>query len=397
MSTSETGSDREFLIDVAKRLIPIRSISPESGGEGEGARAAEICKILEELGYKDYKTFYYKDKTGVDRPNIVLKIGDMDQTLWIIAHIDTVPAGSENLWSKPPFSLTVEGDKMYGRGTADNGEGVFSALLLLNKLKKENMKYNLGLVFVADEELGSKYGIGPLVHEDIFTRDDLVIVPDSGTPDGLEIEIAEKTTLWTKYTVIGKEGHASHPAISVNATEEAMKFAVRMNEAVRKHFDASDDTFEPPKSTFELTKIEKNVDNINSIPGFFTFYMDSRVLPHYDSSKVLDFIQSQISDFEKTSKARIEMEVLNNEHTPPTSVESEVYRKLSSAVESVTGKKPRSIGIGGGTCAAFFREIGIPAVVWGISDPDVYHKIDEHVSIPHLITATKVYEVILYE
>lgn len=394
---SSNGSDREFVIRMAERLIPIKSISTETGGEGEGARAAEICRILEEHGYKDHKTFSYKDKAGVDRPSVVLKIGNYDRTLWLISHIDTVPAGSEELWSRPPFSVTVEGDKMYGRGTADNGEGIFSTLLLLNRLKKEKMRFNLGLAFVADEEVGSKYGIEPLIHENIFAKDDLIIVPDSGTPEGLDIEIAEKTTMWIKFTVTGKQGHASLPKIAVNATEAAMKFAVSMNEALRKNFDATDGMFDDPDSTFELTKIEKNVDNVNTIPGLVTFYMDSRVLPKYDPSLMLDFVKNQISEFEKSSQAKIAMEVLNNEHTPPTSTDSEIYKELSSAVESVVGKKARPIGIGGGTCAAFFRNIGMGAVVWGISDPDVYHKPDEYVSIANLIKATEVYEKILYK
>ena len=35
---------REEIIRYAKRILPVRAISPESGGTGESARADEICK-----------------------------------------------------------------------------------------------------------------------------------------------------------------------------------------------------------------------------------------------------------------------------------------------------------------------------------------------------------------
>lgn len=396
MPSEDLESDQDVVVQIAKRLIPIKSISPESGGEGESARADEICSILSEFGYNGFKRYDFKDKTGTDRSNVVLKIGNFERTLWIISHIDTVPAGSEELWSKPPFSVTVEDGKIYGRGVADNGEGILSSLLLLKNLKKENLRFNLGLAYVADEEMGSRYGIEPLIKEKIFSDNDLIIVPDSGTLEGLEIEVAEKSTLWLKFSVTGKQGHASTPDKAINAAKMAMKFALSLDESLHKRFDDSDDSFDYPTSTFEITKHEKNVDNINTIPGLEVFYMDCRVLPKYDPESVLEFIKEQILEFESKSKVKISMEIVNEEHTPPTPVDSEVYILLSEAVKSMQGKDPKPIGIGGGTVAALFRNIGINAVVWGISNPDVYHQPDEYVAIDHIIKAAEVYKKILY-
>lgn len=397
MPTTENKALQDDVVSIARRLIPIKSISPESGGEGEKARADEICRILTEFGYPDFKRYDYKDTHGATRSNVLLKIpGKSQRTLWILSHIDTVPPGSDELWSKPPFEVTIEDGKIYGRGTADNGEGVLSTLLLLKHLKKEDLTYSIGLAYVADEEVGSKYGVQKLMGEGIFTKDDLVIVPDSGTMEGLEIEIAEKSTLWLKFSVSGMQGHASTPNKAVNAAQESMKFGLSLVDALHRQYPDEDETFDYPPSSFEITKREKNVDNVNTIPGLDVFYLDSRVLPKYPPEDVLAFIRNHISEFEKGSKAKITMEIMNEEHTPPTSVDSEIYKILSSAIRTVQGKEPKPIGIGGGTVAAFFRNAGIDAVVWGMSDPDVYHQPDEFIAIDHLIKATEIYKKIIY-
>ena len=397
MITPGASNDFEVVVEAAKRLIPLRSIEKGSGGEGEKAKADELCKILTELGFSNFNRFDVTDAAGSVRSNVVVKIGNHQKTLWIIAHIDTVPEGSLDLWTKPPFSATLSGNKIYGRGTADNGEGIFSSLLLLKRLKRDKMRFNLGIAFVADEETGSKYGIQLLMSKGLFQEDDLIIVPDSGTPEGLDVEVAEKSILWLKFTVTGKQGHGSRPDEAVNAGKEAMSFALGLDRAMHEKFNATDNAFEYPVSSFEITKHEKNVDNVNTIPGIDVFYMDNRILPQYDIDQVLDFVREKASEYEKHSKARIKVDIVQKEQAPPrTSPDSEVYVELKNAIVQVLGGEPKAIGIGGGTCAAFFRRNGINAVVWGISEPEVYHQPDEYVVVDYVIRATDVLEKILY-
>lgn len=56
------------------------------------------------------------------RGHLVLKYAGKtkpDETINIVgSHMDVVPANPES-WDRDPFSLTVEGDKLYGRGTTD--------------------------------------------------------------------------------------------------------------------------------------------------------------------------------------------------------------------------------------------------------------------------------------
>ncbi len=387
---------REEIISYARRILPIRAISPESGGTGESARADEICKILTENGLNDFQRYDTSDKNDVVRPNIVIKIGKAEKTLWLIAHIDTVPVGDRNLWTRDPFAATLEGNRIYGRGSSDDGQAVFLSLLLAREMKDKNLKYNLGIAFVADEEVGSVYGIQYLLKQGIFKKDDLILVPDSGSEDGLDIEVAEKSILWIKFTIKGRQYHASRPDNAINAGRESMKFILKLDSMLHEKYTAKNEVFNYPYSTFEPTKHEKNVDNVNTIPGVETIYLDCRVLPMYDLDNVIDDITNCIRDFEKESKVHISFEFMQKEQAPVnTSPDSNIVKVLSESIKKIKGSEPRIVGIGGGTCAAFFRHDGMDAVVWSTTVPEVAHQADEYCVIDHIIGDFKILENIL--
>lgn len=397
MSDKQMDADRNFIVETAKRIIPVVSISPFSGGNGEKDRADVLSGILSEMGYGDFERYDVTDTYGKVRSNIVLKAGNCDRTLWLISHIDTVPEGNSKDWKYPPFEVTVKDGKMYGRGTADNGQGVFLSLLLLNSLRKENLKMNLGLAFVADEEVGSKYGIEYLMSRMDFDRNDLFIVPDSGKPDGLEIEVAEKSILWLRVRVLGRQYHASKPSSAINASREGMKFILRLDDFLHHSYNAVSDVFDPPVSTFEPTRHDRNVDNVNTIPGEDVFYVDCRILPEYDLEKILSDVRNLASEFQEESDARLEIDFVQKEQAPQgTPKDSEIYRLLSSAIRDVTGRKPYAIGIGGGTVAKFFRERGMESVVWSTADDEVYHEVDEYCVLDYILQDRDVIEKIVY-
>lgn len=387
---------KEEIISYAKRILPIRAISPESGGTGESARADELCKIFSEMGLNDFQRYDTTDKNGVVRPNIILKIGSAETTFWLIAHIDTVPVGDRNLWTRDPFSATVEGNRIYGRGSSDDGQAVFLSLLLAKRMKDMDLKYNLGIALVADEEVGSVYGIQYLLKQGIFKKDDLILVPDSGAEDGLDVEVAEKSILWIKFTIKGKQYHASRPDNAINAGRESMKFILKLDSILHEKYTAKNEVFNYPYSTFEPTKHEKNVDNVNTIPGVETIYMDCRILPMYDLDNVIDDITECIRDFERESMAHITYEFMQKEQAPVnTSPDSNIVKILSESIRNIKGSSPRIVGIGGGTCAAFFRHNGMDAVVWSTTVPEVAHQADEYCIIDHIIGDFKIIENIL--
>ncbi len=84
----------------------------------------------------------------------------------------------------------------------DNHHGIISPYLALKAIRECEVALGnaVGLVLVADEETGSKYGLDYLLinHGDFFRRDDLIVVPDGGNEEGTMVEVAEKSMLWLK-------------------------------------------------------------------------------------------------------------------------------------------------------------------------------------------------------
>lgn len=241
-------------------------------------------------------------------------------------------------------------------------------MLVIKAMMESNLRpdVNVALLFCADEETGSGFGADYVVEKrpDIFGKNDMFFVPDSGTPDGSMIEIAEKSILWMKITTLGKQCHASRPNLGINSFKAASDYVTRL-QSLYKKFPKRDKLYEPPISTFEPTKKEPNVSNVNTIPGDDVFYLDSRVLPDYKLSEFKKELRKIAQGVEKKYRVRISFEpVQEAQAAPPTSPDAPIVRTLSKAIKEIHNVKPQVQGIGGGTVAAFFRRLNLPAVVY---------------------------------
>ncbi|MEM3876795.1 MAG: M20 family metallo-hydrolase [Candidatus Micrarchaeaceae archaeon] len=384
-------SYKDEILKTAKAMISIKAISPESGGEGESKRADYLSGLLSGMGFK-VDRYEYKDGKGVMRPNLTVVFGNNERTLWIVSHIDTVSEGDLSLWTHDPFTLYVEGDKLYGRGINDDGQDVLAGIYALKALKesKAKLKYNYGLALVADEELGSRFGIEKLIEEGIFKEEDMFIVPDGGNERGDEIEVAEKGILWVKVSVHGKQVHASTPAMGVNAYRKAIEFIGAADRLLHEKYAARNPIFQPDVSTFEMTKHEKNTDSVNIIPGLDVSYIDCRVLPEYSLDSVLEDLK-KLAASKDFSNVRIDIEAFNREDAAePTPADSEIAKLTEKSVKAIANIEPRMVGIGGGTCAAFFRKKGMPAVVWS-KKFDIAHQPNEYALLSDILLDAKVF------
>ncbi len=379
-------SSRDQIIEILSDLIRIKALSPENCGDGELGKAEYLTQLLEGFDVERYDAEDERARDGI-RPNIVIRIeGEEAKTVWIISHLDVVPEGDVSLWDTDPFEPEVKDGRIYGRGSEDNGQAVVASLFAANAIKELGLKpkYSLGLAFVADEEVGSKYGIQHLLNQDIFHKEDLIVVPDAGSPQGDQIEIAEKSILWLKFSTHGKQGHASRPE-GKNAARKAMKFLLALDECLQEEFGKSNSLFKIPTSTFEPTKREKNVDNVNTIPGLDISYMDCRVIPDYDPEDIIKYVNKLKEEYNS-----IEVDVLQSESSPPTSEDSEVVTKLSEAVEKVKGIKPVKVGFGGNTCGAFFRKAGFQTAVWSTIDGTA-HQPNEYALVDNIVEDAQVF------
>jgi len=395
---SEIERQREEMKETLMQLIRIPAIAPENGGEGEVHKAEKLMQILEPIGFDKIEQFNAKDERvpSGKRPNIVADYdGEItDKKLWIITHLDVVPPGEDSLWTvTKPFEPITKMDRIYGRGSEDNGQSLVASIFAVKALKNLNMKpkRTTALAFVADEEQGSTYGIQHLIKEELFNKDDLIIVPDSGNENGSFIEIAEKSSLGFRIRTTGRQAHASRPATGLNAHRLGMEYALTLDKMLHKKYSLKNEYFDPPESTFEPTKKEKNVDALNIIPGEDIIHFDCRILPSYDLEEILADIHMFAEEFERKTGAKIKNEILRKSVAPkPTATNSKIVTMLEETIKKVRGIEPKVGGIGGGTCAAFFRRIEIPAVVWSTID-EMAHQPNEYAKMQNLVEDSKVF------
>ncbi len=389
---------RQWAIDVQQKLTAQPAIAPESAGRGELAKAHVLEELLRELGVDQIEHHDAPDSRveGGLRPNLIAHIPGATQggRLWIMSHLDVVPEGDPSKWDSDPWKVRVEGDKIYGRGVEDNQQGIVASLCMARALLEETVtpQREICLLFVADEEVGSTYGIRYLLKQNpnMFRPDDWIVVPDGGRNDGSQIEVAEKSILWVKFTVTGKSTHASTPERGINAHRAAAHLVVSLEELAQR-FDARDPVFDPPTCTFEPTKHDLNVGSVNIIPGEEVFYLDCRVLPSYPLEKVEEEIAKHCAAIEERFKVKIERKAAQREEAaPPTDNDAPVVLALQRAVKQVYQVDAQPEGIGGGTVAAYIRHAGFPAVVWARMD-ETMHTANEYALIPNLLGDAKVF------
>lgn len=394
----EIDNLRHEMEEALMSLISVPAIAPQNGGDGEDQKAQRLTALLQDVGFDRIERYDAEDKrvTSGKRPNIVAYLnGESDEKrLWIITHLDVVPAGEDASWTMTkPFKPVLAGDRIYGRGSEDNGQSLVASVFAAKALKRLGLqpKFTVALAFVADEEQGSGFGIEFLMEKGIFKPNDLIVVPDSGNEEGSFIEVAEKSILWFKLRTVGKQSHGSLPNKGLNAHRVGMEVSLALDKMLHEKYFFRDYRFDVPESTFEPTKKECNVDAVNVIPGEDIVYFDCRVHPSYELDEVLGNINSLLSYYEEKSGAKITLEVLQKQSSPELETDNaEIVLRLKAAIKEARSIDVSIGGIGGGSCAAFFRKIGIPAVVWSTID-EVAHQPNEYSKIANMVADAKVF------
>ncbi len=401
--TDTIDSFRNSMIDMQIKLCSFPAISPASGGEGETKKAEFLLEFLADGRFTNIEVFKAPDPDSPSgyRPNILAtyKGEKSSKKIWIMTHMDVVPAGELSQWVGHPFEAWAKEGKSFGRGVEDNQQDMVASLFALKAFQAHGVlpTYDVGIALVADEETGSDKGISYVLNQTkAFRKEDLIIVPDTGNEDGTMIEVSEKSILWLKFTAHGKQAHGSTPEKGINSFR-ANSFLVTELNKLYSLFGENDPLFDPPISTFEPTKKEANVPNINTIPGEDVFYMDSRILPRYSIPDVEDKIREMIKRIEKDFSVTITMEEEQRAPAaPPTPPDAPVVQVLKNAVKDIYGLEAKPTGIGGGTVAAVFRNAGFEAACWSKMD-ETAHMPNEYCVIDNMVNNAKVFAHILLQ
>ncbi len=315
------------------------------------------------------------------KANLYATIGKPNTAgVMLSGHTDVVPVDGQK-WTKPPFQLTEENGRYYGRGTADMKGFVASALSAALKAKERDLATPLHLGFSYDEELGC-LGVHSMIEfmKQAPVRPAFCIV---GEPTNLRVATGHKGKTAIDVTCTGREGHSALAPFALNALYLASDLIQEIRDLQKSLADseAGDLDYDVPYTTLHVGKINGGTA-LNIVPSRCDLSFEIRNIESDDPLEIFDEIQSRASRIvenahESAPEADIAMEVFNaypGLATPEDASVVEFVRSLTGA----NGTCKVAFGTEGGL---FSQELGIPTVVCGPGSMTQGHKPDEYIEI----------------
>jgi acetylornithine deacetylase/succinyl-diaminopimelate desuccinylase-like protein len=153
-------------------------------------------------------------------------------TILLYAHHDVQPPGQDSDWESKPFEPTVRGDRLYGRGAADDKAGVMAHVAAIRAfVETVGTDFELGLVaFIeGEEEFGSRSFANFIVEHRDQLAADVIVVADSDNWDtetpALTVGLRGNVTFKLKISTLD---HASHSGMFGGAAPDAMLATLRL-------------------------------------------------------------------------------------------------------------------------------------------------------------------------
>ena len=292
-------------------------------------------------------------------------------------HTDVVPVEGQP-WTKPPFRLTAEGGRLYGRGTCDMKGFVACAMAAAERAARRELRTPLHLALSCDEEVGC-LGVRPLIDmiEEAPQRPGFVIV---GEPTGLAVATGHKGKTALRARFSGREGHSALAPLALNALHLAAEFvqAVRAAQAEIAEGGARDGDYDVPYTTLHVGTLSGG-SALNIVPNRAEAAFEIRALAEDDPQAILARLRAEaeaIAARAEDADAAIEIETEFAYPGLATPTDAEVV----SFVKRLTGANA-TIKVAYGTEGGLFAErLGLPVVVCGPGSMAQGHKADEFVT-----------------
>lgn len=336
--------------------------------------------LLAESGIDSTLIFDARD----EKANLYAQVGPRDVPAVILSgHVDVVPVEGQT-WTRPAFTLTQDGSRLYGRGTTDMKGFDACAIACLLQAAKRDLKVPLILALSHDEEVGCR-GVGSMIDAmakwPVAPR--LCIV---GEPTSMEAAIGHKGKVALRVTCTGRAGHSSMAPMALNAIHLAMDFAgavraLQAQIATEGPFDAD---YDVPYTTLHIGKILGGVQ-VNVVANSCVMDMEIRSLANDSPARLITALKVAAetivaplrADF---PEAAIEIAPLWDYPGLGTAPDADVV----SFVKGLTGGNTHlkvAYGTEGGMYA---QRLGLPTVICGPGAMAQGHMPDEFVELAQL-------------
>ena len=422
----------QFKDDLGKLISANSKNAPADGdapfGKGVQLALETALKITGDFGFK----------TMIDPEGYYgyAEIGEGEEMLGVLGHLDVVPADDIDAWNTHPFELTEKDGIFYGRGVIDDKGPMFASIYALKILLDNGAKLNkrIRFIFCTDEESlwrgvkkyianeeHPKYGFTPdadfpllyaekgLVEYNLIANDETAedftggtafnAVADKASVPYTDEIAAMMDSLGYKYekagdrlVAKGKAAHAMVPEEGINAIlhlAEALVKTGKTGTMLRFLTEKANDPFGVPVfgdiSDSVSGKLKFNVGLVDFKPGIQTVGIDIRFPVTYEKEKV----DKALEDAGKAYGVRVEQfDYLRSIYID---VDTPLVKSLMQAYQDVTGDmESQPISTGGATFARSMENIiAFGALMPGADKTE--HQANECVPVADMKKAIEIY------
>ena len=370
---------KDEVVKLTQELIRYQSISPLDVGCQK-----VLTDYLYDLGFTIEK---YPHK---EADNFFAHVGTQKPLFCFAGHTDVVPTGPLEEWIHNPFDPVIDGDKLYGRGSADMKGGVAAMLVASKHFLAEQPKFKgqLGFIITSAEEGPSEMGT-PIVldalHKQGVEMDYCVVgEPTAVKRTGDMIKNGRRGSLSATVTFYGKQGHVAYPHLAENPIHRS---AAAIHDLANYVWDEGDEYF--PPTTLQISNIHGGTGIGNVIPGDVQIQFNLR----YSPAITVDDIKANVQSIFDHHELKHDI-AWNHSGKPFLTKPGHLIDITKTAIQTVCGIEPELSTSGGTSDGRFIADYCPEIIECGVNNKTI-HQINEHTSITDLSQLTEVYYHIL--
>ncbi len=323
-----------------------------------------------------------------ERPQVVARIrgtGD-GPTVILNGHMDVVSEGDPSAWTRPPFKATREGDRLYGRGTADMKGSVAGAMAVMKALHDAGAQFPGTLMFqaVIGEEMDEE-GTRTLLRKGYIGDYAMVLEPTDS-----RIGPGTRGACWHRIVVTGPSVHCG---LAEPDAADVMRFIARFDSELSTYHDrvSAREHHLLASPACRITSIEGG-DRHNATVARCELTVDRRMLPDETNEQITEDLRAMLESARThVPGVKYSVEFLADNEATETPLDSPLVRALQDNSRELTGQQAAIWGPPyGSDMRNFVVDRGIPAVNFGAGDYTVCHQPDEFVLIPDLVNCARV-------